>query len=576
MFEATVYDPGRQQWCRFSQPLRVLTAREEGQVAGVLDAAQQAAEAGHYAVGWVSYEAAHAFDAALTHYPAGDLPLAQFGIFETFQPVTAGLGEVPLALSPDTSRAEFETAIDQIKGFLERGDSYQVNYTHRLEGTVEASARSVFWSLVRAQRSAYATLIETDERAICSISPELFFEKKADRIRMQPMKGTRPRGRYPGEDAQNLASLRDSEKDRAEILMIVDMIRNDLGRIARPGSIQVEQLFSVRKLPTVWQQVSDVSAETRAGLRDIFAALFPCASVTGAPKARTMQIIREIEKSARGVYTGAIGLLSPGGDARFSVAIRTLTIDRKTATASYGVGGGIVWDSVAGLEWQECRHKARVLTFRRPDFRLLETMRYDPGQGITLESLHRDRMQASADYFDFVFSDRRWSDCLAGLTGNEPLRVRLLLSEDGQMELQQAPLVLADGELRLRLASAPVSSEDVFLFHKTTHREVYERARGLAADCDDVLLYNERGELTETTIANLFLEIDGELLTPARDCGLLAGTYRQQLLNEGRAREAVLTREQLFQADRLYVANAVQGLRPARLLEPDQGRGNSG
>jgi para-aminobenzoate synthetase/4-amino-4-deoxychorismate lyase len=576
VFEATVFDSDRQQWRRFSGPERVLTARQEAQVPTVLDAVQQAAEAGRYAVGFVSYEAAHAFDPALTHHPAGDLPLAQFGIYRTFQHVQAGAEEAWLTLKPDTDRAEFESAIELIKGYLEQGDSYQVNYTHRLEGAATASAREVFWSLVRAQRSAYAALIETDDFAICSISPELFFEKKAGRISMQPMKGTRPRGRYPGEDARNLASLRDSEKDRAEILMIVDMIRNDLGRIARPGSVRVEELFRVRKLPTVWQQVSDVAAEARAGLPEIFAALFPCASVTGAPKARTMEIIREIEKGPRGVYTGAIGLVAPGGDARFSVAIRTLTIDRRTARASYGVGGGIVWDSDPLMEWQECQHKARVLTFRRPDFRLFETMRYDPARGITLESLHRNRMKASADYFDFAFSDERWRDCLAGLAGDEPLRVRLLMWEDGRMELHKEPLARAEDEVRLRLAASPVSSEDIFLFHKTTYREPYESARKAVEDCDDVLLYNERGEITETTIANVFLEIDGELLTPSRHCGLLAGTYRQQLLNEGRAREAVLTLEQLSRVDRLYVANAVRGLRPARMLEPDQGRGNSG
>jgi para-aminobenzoate synthetase/4-amino-4-deoxychorismate lyase len=568
VFDATVYDPREQRWCHFSGPERVLVAHAETEVAAVLDAVQEAAEAGRYVVGFVSYEAAHAFDAALTHHPAAGPPLAQFGIYSGFEEVPAGPDEVSLALTPDTGQAEFEAVIARIREHLQCGDSYQVNYTHRLEGAVPESARSVFWAMVRAQRTAYATLIETDAWAICSLSPELFFEKMGSRIAMQPMKGTRRRGRFPEEDEQMLASLRMSAKDRAENLMIVDMIRNDLGRIARPGSVEVGEMFRMRKLPTVWQQVSDVSAETRAGLGEIFAALFPCASVTGAPKARTMKIIREIEKDARGVYTGAIGLLLPGGDARFSVAIRTLTIDRVTRKGVYGVGSGIVWDSDPATEWQECLDKARILTARWPEFRLLETMRYDPAGGIALESLHRDRMQASADYFDFPFSHERWSGCLAGVTGDEPLRVRLLLSGNGDMELQKDPLTLADGVVRLRLADSPVSSEDVFLFHKTTHREVYERAKRAAADCDDVLLYNERGELTETTIANLFLEIDGELLTPARGCGLLAGTYRQQLLNQGRAREAVLTREDLSRADRLYVANAVQGLRSAMLPEP--------
>jgi para-aminobenzoate synthetase/4-amino-4-deoxychorismate lyase len=279
-----------------------------------------------------------------------------------------------------------------------------------------------------------------------------------------------------------------------------------------------------------------------------------------------MEIIREIEDGPRGVYTGAIGLVKPGGDARFSVAIRTLTVDRQNHELSYGVGGGIVWDSGVEEEWQECRDKARVLKFKRPSFSLLETMRYEPGQGVCLAHRHRQRMQSSAAYFGIHFSEEAWQACVESVTGNETLRLRLLLSPDGDMQLEQFSFADDESEVILGIAREPVSSEDIFLFHKTTHRDVYERAKEGAGDCDDVVRYNELDEITETTIANLFLEFNGELLTPARESGLLAGTYRQEMLDEGRARESLLSIDDLHAADRIYVANTLRGIRPARLI----------
>ena len=317
----------------------------------------------------------------------------------------------------------------------------------------------------------------------------------------------------------------------------------------------------------MWQQVTGVSAETDAGLGEVFSSLFPCASVTGAPRSRTMEIIRELESGPRGVYTGAIGLVKPGGRARFSVAIRTLTIDKKGARASYGVGGGIVWDSVPSEEWHESLIKGGILKFRPPPFRLLETLLYEPGKGVLLLDLHLDRLQASADYFGFTLDVDVVRDQLDSLRKEQSLRLRLLLEPGGSYEIEEHQLAEIFSPVRLRMAAEPVHSHDIFLFHKTTNREVYEKAGSDVVDCDDVILWNEKGELTETTISNLFLEIGGELLTPPVHCGLLAGTFRQQLLNEGKARQAILTRLDLAMASRIFVANSVRGMLEAVLVE---------
>jgi para-aminobenzoate synthetase/4-amino-4-deoxychorismate lyase len=295
--------------------------------------------------------------------------------------------------------------------------------------------------------------------------------------------------------------------------------------------------------------------------------LFPCASVTGAPKARAMGIIRELETEARGVYTGAIGLVKPGRRARFSVAIRTLTLDKHNDIANYGVGGGIVWDSDPDEEWQESLTKAKILSFDRQSFRLFETMLYEPMSGVFLLNLHLDRLEASAHYFGFDIYVDSIRTRLCSLQLLKRAKLRLLLGSDGDYELEEYPLSEVKSMVMLKLASRPVNSHDIFLFHKTTRRDVYDEARNDVDHCDDVILWNEKNELTETTIANLFLEIDGELLTSPVECGLLAGTYRRYMLENGRAKEAVLRKSDLVNASKIYVANSMRGLREARLVE---------
>ncbi|MBT7369547.1 MAG: aminodeoxychorismate synthase component I [Gammaproteobacteria bacterium] len=565
--KALIFDQDISGWLRFDDPVELLSATQPDQIRTVLEQVESRCQKGMYAVGYVCYEAAGGLDSDLVHHQICALPLVRFGIYKN--PWEGGPDPTPspvLELEPRTSRAEFGEAIHTIKDYLREGDSYQVNFTHRLQGACRQQPEAVFRRLVDAQPSRYAAMIDEDDHAICSVSPELFFELDGDVIRSEPMKGTRPRGRYSDEDEDLRNELARSAKDKAENLMIVDMIRNDLGRIATPGTVVVDEMFRVDRLPTVWQQVSSVSAKTTASFAEIFAALFPCASVTGAPKRRTMEIILELESSHRGVYTGAIGLVKPGRKARFSVAIRTLVLDKNRQSATYGVGGGIVWDSDEEEEWQESLVKGEVLRQQKVEFQLLETMRYEPGDGIWLLDLHLTRLRKSADYFGFQLSVDQIVRQLKSIRSEVPVRLRLLVSKEGGVEIEQHDLGSVPDVVRLKLAAEPVRRNDVFLFHKTTHRVVYTSALAAAGDCDDVILWNEEGELTETAISNLYLEIDGELFTPCVDAGLLAGTYRQMMLSDGKASEARLTKGDLDRAERIYISNSVRGLVPAILV----------
>jgi para-aminobenzoate synthetase/4-amino-4-deoxychorismate lyase len=426
--------------------------------------------------------------------------------------------------------------------------------------------------------------VDTGRFAIASASPELFFERAGPQLTMRPMKGTAPRGRWSKEDAERAEWLGRSEKNRAENVMIVDMVRNDLGRVAEIGSVRVRKLWQTERYPTVWQLTSTVQAASDAPLTEVLRATFPCASVTGAPKRRTMQIIAELEPEPRGVYTGCIGFIAPQRRAQFNVAIRTMVLDRHTQCAEYGVGGGIVWDSKPDDEYREAHHKARVLTERVPEFSLLESLRWEPARGYWLLDYHLRRLRASADYFDYAFDAARVRAGLEHGTRELPAvphKVRLLLRRDGGVIVTSAPLQIQREPVRLVMARTPVNSNDRFLFHKTTARAQYdvawsERGRSfdaLGSDADDVLLWNERGELTETCNANLVVRLGDDLFTPPVECGLLGGTYRAYLLEQGEIRERVIHKDELEHARALFRINSVRGWQSAELLGPQQTEG---
>jgi para-aminobenzoate synthetase/4-amino-4-deoxychorismate lyase len=378
------------------------------------------------------------------------------------------------------------------------------------------------------------------------------------------MKGTAARGLTQTEDQAQAEALRTSEKEQAENVMIVDMVRHDLGRVAETGSVTVPHLFEVEKYPTVWQMTSTIEDRTTASLCEIFQALFPPASITGAPKVRTMEIIAQLEPSPRRIYTGAIGFVAPGRRAQFNVAIRTLLLDRRTGQAEYSVGGGITWGSQPEAEWQECRDKARILTTRVPAFSLLETLVWTAEEGYFLLARHLQRLEQSRLYFGFKVdlpAVRLELDRLAARLAQKRQKVRLLVTREGRITLEAEALSAPDpAPPRVMLASGPADSSDPFLYHKTTNRGLYEAARAACPGCDDVLLFNKRGEVTESTIANLAVEIEGKLCTPPVQCGLLPGTLRADLLERGELFERSITVEEMLRSPRVFLLNSVRGM----------------
>jgi para-aminobenzoate synthetase/4-amino-4-deoxychorismate lyase len=406
-----------------------------------------------------------------------------------------------------------------------------------------------------------------------SASPELFFRLDGRTITCKPMKGTAARGLTLAQDKILRDGLACSIKNRAENVMVADMIRNDLGRIAVPGSVQVESLYDVEKFPTVWQMTSTITAQTDSSITDVFGALFPSASITGAPKKSTLEIIAGIESSPREIYTGAIGYVAPGRAAQFNVAIRTVSIDKHNGSGVCGIGGGIVWDSDAGEEYEECRLKARWLLqpAATKQFRLLESMLWEPGRGIFLPDLHKTRLMRSIEYFDFDVTAEAIDDAFRAISGwsfKKKYKVRLLLTRDGQVELEKTPIPASSDkpEVRLALAEHPVSRNDVFLYHKTTRRNAYARAMQDASGADDVILWNEEGAITETTTCNIVVVIDGKAYTPPVTSGLLAGTYREWLLQNGEIEEREIFLDEISTCDELLVVNSVRRARTGRLI----------
>lgn len=561
-------------WLYFSDPVRVIAAEAAEDVWPALRRVVAGVEAeGLHAAGFIAYEAAPGFDPALVVRGPVALPLLWFGLYrppEVWRQLPAGGTYTLGGWQPSQGIEGYRQTIAQIKEAIARGDTYQVNYTMALDAAWQGDPWGLFVDLVSSQRGGYAAYLDLATHAICSASPELFLEIDGDRVRSRPMKGTAPRGRTLAEDRQQIVALRASQKDQAENVMIVDMIRNDLGRVARFGSVRVPALLEVERYPTLLQMTSTVEAASDAPLDAILAALFPCASITGAPKVRTMQLIAGLESGPRGVYTGAMGFLAPGRRARFNVAIRTVVVDRPAGQASYGVGSGIVWDSDADAEYAECRLKAQVLSRRFPDFELLETMRWTAQEGVARLERHLARLAGAAEYFSFVVDLDAVRTRLAELDPAampDPARLRLLAGRGGELRLEVHPVDQSarPARVRLGLAREAVNAQDLFLYHKTTHRAVYEQARAGRPECDDVLLWNARGELTEATTANLVVSLDDRLLTPPVESGLLAGVLRAELLESGAVEARVLTLDDLARCQELYLVNSLRGWRRAQL-----------
>lgn len=548
----------------FAKPVDEIVALNPGEVRQALGEVERAVGQGLHAAGFLCYEAAAGLDKACCTRAPGHLPLVYFGLFETRAEIAAAeeVGDYDLGeWQPSVTPEDYQADIERIRAYIAAGDTYQVNYTLRLRSAFAGDARALYRAMSQLQQSPYSAYFDLGRHVLLSASPELFFRIQDGHCTARPMKGTRPRGRWSAEDRHLADELQNSAKDRAENVMVTDLLRNDLGRISKAGSVEVPALWSTERYPTVWQLTSTVTSQLKAGigLADVFAALFPCGSITGAPKIRTMQIIAELEREPRGIYTGCMGYWSPGNEACFNVAIRTAHLDRDKAQLEFGVGGGITWGSSAAGEYAECLVKAQVLRARRPVFALLETLLYEDGAYFLLER-HLARWADSAAYWGFDYDADRVRVILgeeAKIMGDNTFRIRLLLSAKGAIEIEHRPLT-PPRRFKVALAGAKVDSADPFLYHKTTHRAVYEQQLAARPDCDDVILHNERGELTECCIGNLVLERAGVYYTPPVESGLLPGAFRAELLARGEIRERVLQIDELARADALYLINSVR------------------
>ena len=557
-------------WRLFRKPLNIFTAHKVEDVIPVLSAVEAGVAAGLQAAGFISYEAAGGIDGVYKTLSPKTYPLAWFGLFKESEPFslenpsTFVLGE----WQPSVSRSEYDMAMFRIKNCLLDGATYQVNYTMRLRSSFKGDPLSLFGSLYASQRTELAAFIETNDIAVCSVSPELFFTLDGARLISKPMKGTIRRGLTLEEDVLLSEELFNSHKNRAENVMIVDMVRNDLGRVADTGSVVVSRMFEIEKYPTVFQMTSTVECSTEASFVGIIKALFPCASITGAPKVKTMEIIRDLESGPRGIYTGCVGYLLPGRRARFSVAIRTAVVDKQYEVAEYGVGGGIVWDSHSECEYEECLVKAEVLKTKPQEFQILETLLWEDQKGYFLINRHLSRMARSAEYFNYRFSrsdiEGKLVQHATGLAGCN-FRVRVKLGSEGDAIIE-SDRVAESGKLWLvGVSPCSVRTDDVFLYHKTTNRSVYDNAKRSYASYNDVILVNERGEITESTIANVVVEIGGKSVTPPVRCGLLSGVFREHLLEEKEIVEGVLTPDDLKKADKIFLINSVRRWIPVHI-----------
>lgn len=600
-------------WTRlFTAPLRAHAAYRPDEIPPLFAEIEEAVAAGLCAAGFFSYECGAAFEpAARMRAPRAGTPLAWFGIYERAYVFDHECGEFTGGSPPqlDEFRSREEAPISQallaselslsepeyarraaaVQEFIHAGDVYQLNLTAPFRVSAAGSAAQLYARLRARQPAAYGAFVHWEpERRVLSFSPELFFridhegrDGETRRIVTRPMKGTAPRGRTTREDQAAAEWLRNDAKNRSENLMIVDLVRNDLGRVARFGTVRAENLFAVERLPSLWQMTSTIRAELRGGVgfEDVFRALFPCGSITGAPKVRAMQLVAELEEASRGVYTGAIGFFSPRKTV-FNVAIRTLELNETQGVV--GVGSGIVADSDPAAEYRECLLKADfLLPSARPareEFSLIETLLWE--DGYPLLELHLNRLEDSAAYFDFSCDRRKVKAALearaAGFASGASHRVRLLLDSHGGLHIgyerltgpvREAliagkPAVTSPG--RVRLSAERTDPADAMLFHKTTRRPLYARcfAEAQQAGLDDVLFLNARGEVTEGAISNVFLEKDGRWFTPPVDCGLLPGVCRRYLLAiRQEIEERVLPEADLRAADGIYIANAVRGLR---------------
>ena len=548
----------------FTDTIKELKTKDIKEVKHLLAEVEAYQNQGYYAVGYVSYEAAPAFE---TKFDVIDGPLMSeyllyFTIHETVQtepiPLTYKPIDLPKSWQELTSAEEYKAAIEQIHHYIRQGDTYQVNYTVQLQQNLTADPFAIYNRLVVEQNAHYNAFIQHDDVSIISISPELFFKKDGDRLTTRPMKGTTNRGLTTETDLKQAQWLAQDQKNRSENMMIVDLLRNDMNRISKIGSENVKSLCLVEQYSTIWQMTSTIETQLlpNSSLGDIFQALFPCGSITGAPKIATMAIIKDVEKQARGVYCGAIGILLPNGPTIFNVAIRTLQMQGNKAI--YGVGGGITWDSKWEAEYEETKQKSAVLYRQNPKFDLISTGRIHRGKLLFLKE-HLNRLQESSRYFSYPFNkeevQNQVEDLCQSLDFDTDYRLKMSLAKNGELTFEHNQLTgLADVFCQARLVEQTHPLDSPYTYFKTSYRP------HISLEPHEQIYYNQKKELLETSIGNLVLKIEDQLYTPPVHLGLLNGIYRQSLIANNQVTERVLTLDNLKQAQAIYGCNAVRGL----------------
>ena len=561
----------------YRDPVEVISTADPAEVPVVLDRLRAAGEAGLHAAGFLAYEAGAAFEPHVAAPVDRSTPIAWFGLFDRVERIDpADVADwLPHGASawcgPPTPRVGYDVydaAIARVLDAIRAGDIYQANLTFEAAVAVAGHPLALYAALRGRAQAGYGGVVWTGADWLLSASPELFFAMRDGRLIARPMKGTARRRTQADADAAARAALASDPKQRAENLMIVDLIRNDLSRVAVPGSVRVPDLFRVETFPTVHQMVSDVTAQALPGTHacDVLAATFPCGSITGAPKIRAQQIIAEVEAGPRGVYTGSMGFIAPDGEAAFNVAIRTLVLQDGATTARLGLGSGIVADSRGASEWSECLAKGAFVTAGQASFDILETLAFDPVEGAVRLDEHLARMSTTAERFGRVFDRHAVRNLLQAATfrQREAARVRIRLAPCGAVAVAVEPApVPVDGTVAVRLAPLPASPEDWRLRFKTSARDFYDAARA-AAGTFEVLFVDDAGFLTEGSFTNLFVRRDGVLVTPPATRGLLPGVLRGALLADGEAVEGDLTPADLDAG--FLIGNSLRGLIPARLV----------
>lgn len=576
----------------FTAPKEIITAETPEEVTEAFARLEKGRAAGLHAAGFFSFELGYVLEPKLAALLPAErhVPLLWFGLYDAPQLLSEAevdhwltthtksgsyqFSNVTRAWTKDEYIARFEKVQEKIRA----GDIYQLNLTFKARFRLSGSPLTFYRDLRQRQRVAYGGIVDTGEVTVLTASPELFVEMMGRTIETRPMKGTSPRGGTPEADATARHVLSSDVKQRAENLMIVDLMRNDIGRISQIGSVHVTDLFTVETYRTLHQMTSGVRAILLEGvtLIDLWRAIFPPGSVVGAPKIRAQELIADYETEPRGVYCGAIGSLSPDGEALFNVAIRSPIIFRD-GSGEMGIGSGVVYDSVGGKEYDECLLKMKFLTDPPKTFELIETLLWEQDGGFWLADRHFERLGASAQYFSFKLDEAAARTALerevATAGRDQPrLRVRLLLAEDGRVTVASAPLPAARPDAVMRYVVSPtrLDSADAFLFHKTTRRELYDQEWKHYSDtmgADEVIYLNEHGQLAEGSRTNIFVDRgDGQLVTPPLPAGLLPGVLRAELLTTGRAVEGILTLQDLVAAKTVYLGNSVRGLLVARAM----------